>query len=178
MHIPRFTHKPISIAVAALVATGALAATAAAVVTTSQGTTQMQMSNVASTDASTTSSTSWVSVPGSDVPMKLASGGIINARFTAESACTGPDNGWCSARIVVYSVATNTFTELEPASGMDFAFDSAATSADAWESHAIERSIRLPEGSYRFRVEYAVHAPTTTVTSRLDDWHFAVEASK
>jgi hypothetical protein len=60
---------------------------------------------------------------------------------------------------------------------MDFAFDTdtAGSTDDLWESNAMERSVRLPAGAYRFRVEYAVTA--NAVTSRLDDWHFAVEAS-
>jgi hypothetical protein len=82
-------------------------------------------------------------------------------------------------RIVVFSAATSSFTELNPASGMDFAFDADTTgnADDLWESNAMERSIRLPAGAYRFRVEYAVESTSSPVTSRLDDWHFAVEAS-
>lgn len=180
MHARFLTRRPLTIAVTAIVAAGAFAATAAAVLTPSNGTTQTQMSNVASTDASTTSSTTWVPLPGSDVPMTLSSSGLINARFTAESQCNGVGSGWCSVRIVVYSAATGQFTELNPASGTDFAFDSdeAGTADDMYEGHAMERSIRLPAGAYRFRVEYAVVALSANpVTSRLDDWHFAVEAS-
>jgi hypothetical protein len=138
------------------------------------------MSNVAETNDSSTSSTTWVPVPGSDVPMTLSASELINARFTAESSCTGAGSGWCSVRIVVFSAAAGTFTELDPASGRDFAFDSdaAGNTDDLWESNAIERSLRLPAGAYRFRVEYAVNPSTASpVTSRLDDWHFAVEAS-
>jgi hypothetical protein len=180
MHIRQFTRRPLIIAVSSIVAVGAFTATAAAVLTPSSGTTQTQMSNVAGTDASSTSSTAWVPVPGSDVPMTLSASGLINARFTAESSCTGAGSGWCPVRIVVYSVATSLFTELNPASGTDFAFDSdmAGSADDLYESNAMERSIRLPAGAYRFRVEYAVKALTpSAVTSRLDDWHFAVEAS-
>jgi hypothetical protein len=177
MHIRQFTRKPVAIAVTSIVAVGAFTATAAAVLTPSRGTTQTQMSNVAGTDFSSTSSTTWVPVPGSDVPMTLSASGLINARFTAESSCSGAGTGWCPVRIVVYSAATSSFTELNPASGMDFAFDSdtSGSADDLWESNAMERSIRLPAGAYRFRVEYAVTA--NAVTSRLDDWHFAVEAS-
>jgi hypothetical protein len=180
LRIRHVTRRPLTIAVTAIVAVGAFAATAAAVLTPSLGKTQTQMSNVAETDASSTSSTTWVPVPGSDVPMTLSASGLINARFTAESACTGAGSGWCSVRIVVYSAATSSFTELNPASGTDFAFDSdtGGSADDLYESNAMERSIRLPAGSYRFRVEYAVRALTSDpVTSRLDDWHFAVEAS-
>jgi hypothetical protein len=179
MHIRQFTRRSLTIAVTSVVAAGAFAATAAAVLTPSHGTTQTQMSNVASTDASTTSSKTWVPVPGSDVPMTLTASGLINARFTAESSCSGAGTGWCSVRIVVFSAATSSFTELNPASGMDFAFDADTTGSadDLWESNAMERSIRLPAGDYRFRVEYAVGSTSSPVTSRLDDWHFAVEAS-
>ena len=73
-----------------------------------------------------------------------------------------------------------TSRKLDPASAKDFAFDSdeAGSADDLYESNAMERSIRLPAGLYRFRVERAVTALTASpVASRLDDWHFAVEAS-
>jgi hypothetical protein len=180
MHVRKLTRKPFTIAITAIVMAGALAATAAAIVTQSSGTTQIQMKNVGSTDPSSTSSTTWVPVPGSDIAMTLSTSDLINARFTAESLCAGAGSGWCSARIVVYSDATGNFTELNPASGTDFAFDSdaAGSADDLYESNAIERSLRLPAGDYRFRVEYAVTVLTNdAVISRLDDWHFAVEAS-
>jgi hypothetical protein len=180
MHAHRFTRRTVTIAVTAIVAAGAFAASAAAILTPSAGTTQTQMSNVAESDPSTTSSTTWVPLPGSDIPMTLFASGLINARFTAESLCTGAGSGWCSVRVVVYSAAPGNFAELNPASGRDFAFDSdeAGSADDLYESNAMERSLRLPAGDYRFRVEYAVTALTSNpVTSRLDDWHFAVEAS-
>jgi hypothetical protein len=179
MHVYQLTRKSVTIAVTAIIAAGAFAATAAAL-TTSNGTTQTQMKNAAGTDASTTSSTAWVTVPGSAMPIALEARGLINARFTAESSCTGAGSGWCSVRIVVHSAATGDVTELDPASAKDFAFDSdeAGSADDRYESNAMERSIRLPAGLYRFRVERAVTALTASpVTLRLDDWHFAVEAS-
>jgi hypothetical protein len=185
MHVRQFTRKPLTIAVAAIIATGAFAATAAAVLTASSGTTQTQMSNASSTDVSTTNSTTWQPLAGSDVPLTLSASGLINARFTAESSCTGfaTGVGFCSVRIVAINSA-GTVTELSPASSRDFVFDTdaAGTANDQYESNAMERSLRLPAGDYRFRIEIAVTAPTTNpnpspVTARLDDWHFAVEAS-
>jgi hypothetical protein len=180
MHVRQFTRRPLTIAVTAIVAAGAFVVSAAADVTSSDGTAQTQMSNVAVTDPSSTSSTTWEPLAASALPMKLTKSGLINARFTAESSCTGAGSGWCSVKIVVYDAATGIFTELNPASDTDFAFDSdtAGSASDLYESNAMERSIRLPPGDYRFLVYHAVRPLTANpVTSRLDDWHFAVEAS-
>jgi hypothetical protein len=101
---------------------------------------------------------------------------LINARFTAESGCRGSAIGSCSVRIVAHSAATGTVTELQPASGMNFTFDSTNHGGnDLQESHAMERSLRLPAGHYRFGVQHAVSIGS--ISSSLDDWHFAVEAS-
>ncbi len=70
-------------------------------------------------------------------------------------------------------------TELDPISGLDFAFDTSTGNAsidDLAEGHAMERSRRLPKGDYRLRVQYSVSAGSTKFT--VDDWHFAVEASQ
>jgi hypothetical protein len=70
-------------------------------------------------------------------------------------------------------------TQLDPASGRDFAFDTdlvGAVDVDGAEGHAMERSRRLLPGNYDIRVEYEVTNAATVFT--VDDWHFAVESSK
>jgi hypothetical protein len=167
-----------TLAVIATAVSGALATTAAAVLTQSSGKAQIQMKNVAQTDPSTTSLTSW-QIPGNAIVSMTVPAGtsqLVNARFAAESACSGATaSAYCSVRIIVANGATD--VPLEPASDMDFAFDSdeAGTADDMWEAHAVERSIRLGPGSYRIVVQYAVTNPATTF--RLDDMHFAVETS-
>ena len=66
-------------------------------------------------------------------------------------------------------------TPFNPASGLDYAFDSNPAGAidDQWEGNAMERSVRLQSGTYRIRVQRAVNNATTIF--RLDDWHLAVE---
>jgi len=119
-----------------------------------------------------TPSGTWVNVPGMVRTVSVTANNrrLIDARFTAESMCTG--DSWCSVRIVVVNAAGGV-TELYPQSGTDFAFDSPST--DLWESNAIERNSRtfLPTGNYRVYVQAAkVGSPTF----RLDDMHLAVEA--
>ena len=95
---------------------------------------------------------------------------MIDARFAAESLCEGAA-GYCSVRIIVTDRFGNQ-TELDPQSGFDFAFDTAA-SGDGWESHAIERtSDQLTSGRYRVRVQAAVVGGANRL--RLDDWSLAV----
>jgi hypothetical protein len=72
--------------------------------------------------------------------------------------------------------ASNTTTEMDPASGMDFAFDSVATSNDFWSASAMQRSIRLPPGTYRIFVQRAVTNAATVF--RLDDWDFQLDVTQ
>lgn len=119
-----------------------------------------------------TPSGTWVNVPGMVRTVTVPSGTsrLIDARFTAETQCTG--GSWCSARIVVINSAGG-ITELYPQSGTDFALD--APSGDLWEGHAIERNSRtfLPAGTYRVQVQAA---KVGNPTFRIDDMHLAVEA--
>jgi hypothetical protein len=141
---------------------------------------QVSMVNTDSTDASTTSSTTWEIVPKAALPASVPPGAtrLINARFTAESACARPNAGsWCSVRIVaIRFTPAEVITPLEPNPGMDFAFDADEPGSNFnWDSNAIERSLRLPAGDYRIVVQHAV--TNSAVDFRLDDWHFAVETS-
>jgi hypothetical protein len=89
--------------------------------------------------------------------------------FSAESACYG-GNGHCSLRILVGD------QEAQPASGLDFAFDSTNSGherSSSKESHAMQRSrclvhLEQPQDA-TIRVQWAVSDPRTTF--RLDDWH-------
>jgi hypothetical protein len=158
----------------AVVAAGALIATTAyAVVVGRQGTVSERQTFVHNTSAFNTTSAVFTNVTSAVRSVTVPAGTVrmLDARFTAESQCVGR-RGWCAVRIVV--VAPNgTVTELDPASGSDFAFDSAA-GGDTWESHAIERTSRfLSPGTYRVRVQTRVVSGASRV--RLDDWSLAVE---
>ncbi len=171
----RIRRTPAAIAAIATAAIGAFAATAIAF-GTSDGKAQVSMSNVTETAATSTSSVAWANL-NSTIPLSVPSEGLlVNARFTAESLCT-QKAGICRVRIVADDGAT--LTELDPVSGLDFAFDTSTGNAsidDLAEGHAMERSRRLPKGDYRIRVQYSVSAGSTKFT--VDDWHFTVETSE
>lgn len=159
----------------AAVVVGLLATTAASAVLTSRtgGYTDRQTFITESTAWSTASS-SYTNVPGAAAAVFVPSGSsrLVNVRFTAESACSGTV-GWCTVRaILIYP--TGAALELYPASGTDFAFDTAdPASTDIWESHAIERSSPwLPPGSYRLYIQTRTVSGAASI--RLDDWHLAV----
>jgi hypothetical protein len=123
-----------------------------------------------------------VDLHGANVVVAVPGGAsrLITARFAGESRCFGPaaaPQAYCSLQIIATNTASGVSTPFNPASGIDFAFDSnpAGAAEDLWESHAMERSLRLPAGSYRIRVLRAVTNAQTIF--RLDDWHFAVETN-
>ena len=143
---------------------------AGAVFSSRTGTFSERQTFARQTDPTVYTSSVFTNVPTAAIAVTVPSGvnRLLDARFTSESQCVG--GSWCSVRIVVVNAA-GAVTELNPASGTDFAFDSAST--DAWESHAIERSsYYLAPGSYRVLVQAATVGGATL---RLDDWHFAVE---
>jgi hypothetical protein len=73
---------------------------------------------VRETTAQATSSTSYVALPGATgtIAVPFDEIGLILVRFSAESRCTaGAAGNWCSVRILLDG------TEMDPASGLDFA---------------------------------------------------------
>lgn len=117
--------------------------------------------------------TTWTNVPGMSTSVTIPSSGrVLNARYTAESVCGSINTAtsdWCSVR-VVYQKSGGAITEMRPADGYDFAFDSPG---DNWESQAIERSTtRLTGGTYRVWVQAARVSGASSF--RLDDQHFYV----
>jgi hypothetical protein len=151
--------------------------TAVAALSSASGGAEIEKQTRSETVASATNATTFVDVVGANVTVSVPAGAteLITARFAAESNCTRVLNpaggGLCSARIVATRLGGGGTVELNPAAGIDYAFDAVAT--DANEGHAMERSLRLAEGNYRIRVQHAVN--NAQVTSRLDDWHLAVE---
>ena len=122
----------------------------------------------------------FVDLPGA-ISVAVVPGGtsrLLIARFAGESLCSGPATaaqGYCSVQIIATNVATGASVLFDPASGVDYAFDSNPTGAvdDLWEGHAMERSKRLRAGTYRIRVQWRVTSATTVF--RLDDWHYSLE---
>jgi len=180
MHTRTARRRPVTIVAVALVAMLAIATTAFAVLTGSGGTGQLRMDNRGETGpVPPTSSVPWVDLPGADIVVTIPSTGtrLLNARFTAESTCLGAVGLWCTTRIIAVNAAGFP-TELDPASGTDFHFDSAspgvAGRVDS-EAHAMERSKRLQGGTYKLKVQYAVSNAAVLFT--LDDWHFTIETT-
>jgi hypothetical protein len=169
----RIRRTPATIA-AVVLACGALAATALAF---STGGTQIQMINQESAVAASTSALVWTDLAPSAVSVTVPTNStrLINARFTAESGCAGPNAGRCLARIIAVN-AGGGFVELSPITA-DFMFDTdvAGLTDDGSEGNAMERSRRLPAGTWRIVVQRMVTNATTSFV--VDDWHHAVEVS-
>jgi hypothetical protein len=176
MLLRRIPRQPAAVAAATILALGAFAGTAAAVLTGSSGTSQLHMDNRGDTAEQNTSSIVWKDLAGSEILVKAHESHLVNARFTAESKCYN-GGARCAVRIVAVHAGTGAVTELDPANGMDFAFDSVTPGVhdETGEAHAMERSRRLDVGKYWLRVQFAVTDPTTKF--RLTNWHFAVETS-
>jgi hypothetical protein len=164
-------------AAAAVVLTGQFALGASSRLTTA---TVPRITVVRGPDATSTTSTGWVDLPGATAPGSVfaspSSTGstLFLATFAAESACSG-GTGYCRVRILVGG------QEAEPAVGGDFAFDSTnggqETSA-SWESHAMQRSFCIANDDAPHdattRVQYSTTDPATAF--RLDDWHLTVQS--
>jgi hypothetical protein len=132
---------------------------------------------VRETNATTTASTTYVNVAGASTAITVPAGesALILARFSAESACYGGGTAghWCSLRIRIDGV------DMDPSSGMDFAFDSTNGGDEgpsAWESHSMDRSRVVGPGTHVVVVQAAT--TNATVTLRLDDWSLTVERSQ
>jgi hypothetical protein len=155
--------------VAAVVMFGAGAAVAATTFRTGGITSKQYVST--STDAwMVPGPNTWQTVPATSINVTVPNGTrrLLTARFGAESLCEG--GGWCSVRVVYNRLPGGPLTELSPASGADFAFDS---EGDLWDQHLIERTSAnyLPAGVYRVSVQ-AQRVSSTAF--RLDDYHLNV----
>jgi len=182
MHASLIRRRPAAIIASTLAAVGVCAAVAIAAPLMSAGGAQLRMENRSETVATSTNSVAWINLSGPAghvvVPVAAGTTRLINARFTGESNCNGPNSGYCRVRIIAFNTVTAAITELSPSDGLDFAFDSDAggVASDLSEGNAIERSYRLPAGNWSIRVQYSVS--NNTVQFILDDWHLAVESSQ
>jgi hypothetical protein len=174
----------VSIVIGAILLTGALAAAATAVLTADPGGAQVRVEKRTNNVPTSTSSTVFTDLPGANVVVAVPANAsrLFDVPFFAESKCAGPGGGgWCSVRIIATNIATGASVELNPMTGLDYAFDSdmAAAADDLWEGHGMERSRRLPGGpsgaNYRIRVQFAV--TNNTIAFTLDDWHLAVQTN-
>jgi hypothetical protein len=138
-------------------------------------TTEIETKAVTGTTVVTTSSTTFVDVPGAVTSLAIPTGtkGLIHANFSAESACYGPDPQNCSVRILINGIEAN------PASGSDFAFDTNRGGDNpgnqfTGEAHSMERYLTdLPAGAYEVKVQFL--SVSGSNTTQLDDWILTVE---
>jgi len=175
-HLIRRSRTTAALTVGAILACGAFAGIAFS--DSSTGNAQFLMENRSDTSPSSSNSTAWATLPGSQVSVGIFALGtrLVNARFTAESSCVG-SGGICRVRLIALRDNGIVF-ELSPIAGDEFAFDSAdstSTRSAVGEGHAMERSRRLPQGNYQVLVQYSISSPSASF--ELDDWHFAVESS-
>jgi hypothetical protein len=120
-------------------------------------------------------SAGWTTLPGTSFSLVLNQGKLVTTRFSAESACYGA-SGWCAARVVYRRLPGGPITELNPVVDTDFAFDSTNNNGEtfgSWESHAINRSVRLTPGRYQFFIQ--VRPVQSGIDFRIDDWSFELE---
>jgi hypothetical protein len=116
--------------------------------------------------ASTTTSTTFVTLATASITIPSGQSGLITAQFTGESLCNG-SGGWCSVRLLIDG------TEMVPQSNTDFAFDSPGTTND-WESHTVERTWSgAAAGAHTISLQWAVISGATSF--RVDDWVLDVE---
>jgi hypothetical protein len=141
-----------------------IAYAAVAGVTTTRGGAIAAVAVARGADATHSSSTTFVGVPGARLTMRGK--GLLIIRFSAESECTGGTSGnWCSLEILVDGA------QAKPASGSDFAFDT--VDGGSWEGNAMERSIKVGAGLHTIQL---MEVNTSGATDfRLDDWSFSVE---
>jgi hypothetical protein len=167
----------VALALAATVLISSAGANGAAPISVINGKTIGHVNSVTETTAQTTSSTSFVDLPGATTSIGVPAGerALILVRFSGESACTqtGAGSNWCSVRILVDT------TEANPAAGLDFAFDSTNggnETTGSWESHSMDRSLSVGPGLHTVKVQWAVTNASTVF--RLDDWTLTVERSQ
>jgi hypothetical protein len=126
----------------------------------------------------TTSSTTFVSIPGgtTSIPVAANSSVVITADFTAETACSGggTSSNWCAARIGMGGA------EGLPAAGINFALDSTDAgneTSSSWEGHSFSRSRRITNttsSTITVVVGVQVAVTNSAVTFWLDDYHLRV----
>jgi hypothetical protein len=132
---------------------------------------------VTSSDVTTTSSLSFVDLPGATTTINVPAGtrAMLLARFSAESSCYNGTPGTfahCGVRILVNG------DDMNP--NGDLAFDSTNNGTEnigSWEAHSIDASSPiLGPGNYKVKVQRAVSFANTQFW--LDDWSLTVQRVK
>jgi hypothetical protein len=100
---------------------------------------------------------------------------LAHMTFSSESRCTNAS--WCSVRAVVTSGENGLTSELNPAAGTNFAFDSGGQRG----ARSMSRIVTLSGGSegiqYTFKLQAQIVGSTETSVFRLDDYITQLELS-
>jgi hypothetical protein len=129
-------------------------------------------------------STTFADLPGASTTINVPAGerGLLLARFSAESDCESEGPGYCSLRIVATPTGGQA-TEMQPAAGLDFAFDSPDAGEigllhnDTLDALSMDRSLVVGPGNYNVKVQWAP-ASTNVHWFTLDDWSLTVEKAR
>jgi hypothetical protein len=165
--------RPVLLVAVAIVASLLASGVAVAVTSTEYGGTIEDVGVARSTDLFTTSESA--EIPNATVKVTVPPGelGLILARYSAESKCSGAK--WCSVRIRIIHPG-GAIREMAPAAGLDFAFDSpSAFPNDSPESHSMDRSVVVGPGTYTVRTQAVIVGGVGGASFTLDDWSLTVE---
>ena len=147
-------------AVAALTGLAARSALAGSVTVTKTAGAVVNVKALGSTDSTSVIGFSgWTDLPGSATVIAVPAGHtmLVNARFTAETACYG-SSSICPIQVLIGGVPAG------PANGSNVDFDSSeggTESSASWEAHSIDRSLILGPGSYPVKVQALAFAGAT-----------------
>jgi hypothetical protein len=178
-----------TVMLATLLLTSGVALAAVSVV---RGNAINQVSVARGDEPQTTMSTSFVDIPraATTVSVPMRQRGLILARFSAESLCTGDGVGFCSVRIVVVNANGGT-VEMQPDTTADvqipenpvsdFAFDSTdeeniTAPRNSRESYSMDRSLVVGPGNYTVKAQWATS--NQLIEFQLDDWSLTVEKAR
>ena len=155
---------------AVIVATGVAVAATFAI---GGSTTTLQRVNTTDTPFLVGTAAAWQDVPNTAISVSVPSSRArVESTFNAESLCVKVS--WCTTRAVVVNAA-GAITELLPASGTDYAFDS-PTVANAWHSETMNRdSLFLAGGTYTVKVQAMMVSPVAGAMFRIDDYSHRVK---
>ena len=139
---------------------------------------QDDLAVAAGDNSSSTSSPTFIPLATAEATVEIPAGaqGYILATFTAESVCSGA-SGYCRVRLMIDANGDDTFTEMLPAEGADYAFDSTdagSETSSSWESRSIQRYATVGRGcTCTVRVERSVSS--VAVVFDTDDWLLTVQ---
>jgi hypothetical protein len=126
---------------------------------------------VTETKLSSANSTSFTDLPGGAVQIMVPAGNpqLVQAAFSSESYCFATSDleyQYCLMQILADG------KEMLPASHGGFVFDTNGQSDDAWEAHAMARTIVLKPGPHVIRVQCAVSDANLALA--LNNWTLTV----